>query len=85
MIIMAFIDPALGIKLLYVLGITNIIGVVLVFVSCRCILGVRVANKIIKYSWGKAVYKYHCWYWWFFIISVILHTTLAFVYFGNPL
>ena len=82
---MALIDPATGIRLIYILGITNIIGIILVLFSCRCILGVRVANRIIKYSWGKIFYKYHCLYWWLFIISVILHTILAFVYLGNPL
>ncbi|MBS3108486.1 hypothetical protein J4409_01310 [Candidatus Woesearchaeota archaeon] len=29
-------------------------------------------------------YNYHCYYWWIFIISVILHATLALYAYGIP-
>ena len=80
---MVFIDTALAAKLTFVLGITNILGLVLVLFSCRCILGWNpqfLQNK----KWFMAFYRLHCWYWRIFLLSVLLHVVLAFLSFGNP-
>jgi len=29
-------------------------------------------------------YNWHCYYWWFFIVSVALHALIAVTAFGNP-
>ncbi|MAG20348.1 hypothetical protein CL618_02860 [archaeon] len=71
------VDPLLGSKIVYVLGFVNIFGLLLVLFSCRC-LGFRLKIGASKF------YKYHCYYWWIFIISVLLHALLAFNVFGNP-
>ncbi len=76
------IDPSVGVKLIYVLGIANIIGVLLVFFSCRCLVGVRFVNKMFQHDWYKKFYDLHCYYWWFFFASVVLHTITAFLVFG---
>ena len=73
------------IRVTYLLGISNLIFLVLVLFSCRCFLGTRIYLKLLSQNWFKKFYQYHCWYWWGFIISVFLHTILAFVTFGSPL
>lgn len=77
------INPALAIKLVFILGITNIIGLALVLFSCRCIMNIR-PEKLSKSKIYIAFYKYHCVYWWFFIISVMIHAVIAITAFGNP-
>ncbi|MDO8740749.1 MAG: hypothetical protein Q7J54_04240 [Candidatus Woesearchaeota archaeon] len=77
------IDPSLGIKIVYVLGWTNILSLVLILLSCRCILGLKPSS----FSSSKLYmrfYKYHCYYWWLLIASVLLHAIMAFIIFGNP-
>lgn len=81
---MALIDPGLGIKLVFILGIINILSILLVFFSCRCMAGIKLVNKMLQYEWYKKYYSKHCYYWWIFVISVLLHTILAFLIFGNP-
>ncbi len=80
---MAIIDPALGVKLVYLLGITNIIGFLLIFFSCRCVGGIGSFSGLLSKKWFNRFYNYHCYYWWFFAISVLLHTALAFIVFGS--
>ena len=82
---MVFLDPVLGIKLVYVLGITNIIGLLLVLFSCRCIPMIgALTTGLVKSKWYQSFYRYHCYYWLFFITSVILHAIIALLTFGFP-
>ena len=70
-------------KATYLLGYANIIGLLLVLFSCRCIIGIN-PKALTKTKFYLAFYKYHSYYWWFFIISVALHAILAITAFGNP-
>ncbi len=72
-----FIDPQIASKILLIAGITNVIFVVLVFFSCRCLVGKNIYSRLIKYDWYKKFYTKHCYYWWAFFISVLVHTFLA--------
>ena len=78
------IDPQLGVKLIFALGITNIIGLLLVLTSCRCMGLSSITNRFFQYTWYQKYYQHHCLYWWIFIISVVLHSFLAFYILGNP-
>ena len=77
------INPELATKIVYVLGWTNIIGLVLVLFSCRCIMNIK-PEKLSNSKLYVKFYNYHCYYWWFFIISVLLHAIFAITAFGNP-
>lgn len=79
------IDPTLGAKLIYIFGIINIIGILLVFFSCRCLAPSAVFKKLAPHPWFQKFYQKHCVYWWIFVVSVLAHTILAFMVFGNPL
>jgi len=79
---MALIPLWLATKLAFVLGITNIIGIFLVLLSCRCIPGL--AMRLTQNQKYMSFYRYHCYYWWFFLGSVAMHAILAIVAFGIP-
>jgi hypothetical protein len=82
---MVSIDPALGIKVIYTLGLTNVIGLLLVLSTCRCIpmIGELTAG-LMKSKTYLRFYGYHCYYWLFFISSVLLHAVFAILVFGFP-
>nr|MBI4156539.1 hypothetical protein [Candidatus Woesearchaeota archaeon] len=78
------LETIFGIRITFLLGITNLIGLFLVFFSCRCLIGHKIANKLYQKEWYRKFYNNHCYYWWFFFASVLLHTIFAFLVFGNP-
>jgi len=80
---MVLIDPLLGARLVFILGITNLIGLVLILFTCRCFPNF-LPQKVRETKIYRKIYSKHCWIWWFFIISVALHSVFAIVYFGNP-
>jgi hypothetical protein len=77
------IAPELAVRAVYILGWLNILGLLLVLFSCRCIMNLK-PETLSKSKIYTKFYKYHCYYWWFFIISVALHAILAITAFGNP-
>lgn len=81
---MVLVDPGLGVKIMFLLGLTNLISMFLVFFSCRCMVGINFVNKMFKYKCYQKYYSKHCYYWWIFFTSVILHVILGFLVFGIP-
>ncbi len=69
-------------QILNIAGITNLVFLFLVFFSCRCLGGHRVLERLFKNSSFMRFYKLHCYFWWGFFISVIIHTFMAFSIFG---
>lgn len=78
------LNPLLQAKLVYVLGITNLLGLLLVFFSCRCLMGPRFAKVMLKIPGYQKFYQTHCLWWYVFFTSVILHVILAMSVYGNP-
>lgn len=74
----------LSLALLFLFGITNLIFLLLVFFSCRCLAGARLTMRLFQYPWYQKFYAKHCFFWWGFFISVTAHTTLALYLFGWP-
>ncbi|MBT4513145.1 MAG: hypothetical protein HOC20_13175 [Chloroflexi bacterium] len=72
-------------KLIYSLGIVNIVLGVLVFFSCRCIpMTAFIGARIMKFSAYQKFYKVHCALWPLLWISVIVHAVFAIGFLGNP-
>jgi len=70
---------------IFILGITNALSLLLVLFSCRCVMRKTYFVRLIERSrLYEKFYNYHCYYWWIFIISVILHATLALYAYGIP-
>jgi hypothetical protein len=69
--------------LLVITGITNLIFFILVLSSCRCPLA-----KMPKLGESKRYMRFfggHCYYWYCFIASVILHIIFVLKVFGIAL
>ena len=81
---MGIFQSTVVVKLIFSLGIVNLVSGALIFFSCRCLPGSRLAVGLMKYSAYKRFYKYHCYIWWVFWPSVVIHAGLALVFFGVP-
>ncbi len=71
-------------KLIFTLGIINLVAGALIFFSCRCVSGNRMAGKLMKYSAYQRFFSYHCYIWWILLLSVIAHAILAIAFYGVP-
>ncbi len=74
---MGFFDFLIDIKILYLLGLSNLLFFFLIFLSCRCVMGRQVFEWLWKNSWYQKFYAYHCYLWWGFFLSVLAHTLIA--------
>ena len=68
-------------QVIKILGILNITMAVLLFSSCRCIPASKLFRGIMDRPAYKSYYKYHCYLWYVFWPSVIVHTTIAIVFY----
>ncbi len=71
-------------RLIFVLGIINLVTAILVFGSCRCLPGLRIADRLIRYPSYRRFFKLHCYIWWIFWVSVVVHAFFALMFFGWP-
>jgi len=78
------INPLLAAKLVFVLGWTNLVGLAMVFLTCRCFIRPKLFAKLVNYNWYKKLYQTHCWWWYLFFGSVAAHALLALGVYGNP-
>jgi hypothetical protein len=68
----------------FILGIINLVTGVLIFFSCRCLPGSGIGKRLMKYKWYQKYFKWHCYIWWIFWISVAVHAIIGLVYIGWP-
>lgn len=73
-----------AIRIIFVLGIINLVSGVMVYFSCRCLPGSGIGKRLMKYKWFQKYYKWHCYIWWVFWGSVIIHAVFGLVYIGWP-
>ena len=71
-------------RLIFILGIVNLASGLLIFFSCRCLPGAKIAGKLMQYQPYRTFYTYHCHIWKIFWPAVIVHAFLAVAYFGWP-
>jgi len=72
-------------RLIFILGIVNLVFGFIIFFSCRCIPSWKLTGSLMKYAAYRQFFKYHCYIWWIFWPSVIVHAIFAIVFFGVPL
>ena len=70
--------------ILRITGITNFILLLLIIFSCRCVGVCKITKKLFDRKWFMAIYNKHCWYWYAFYVSVILHIIAGLYVFGPP-
>jgi hypothetical protein len=77
------ISPALGLKLMIILGFTNLISLILVWFTCRC------RHCLIKSmkpnSFYSKLFNLHCLFWKILATSVIFHVIIGLMTFGIPI
>jgi len=81
---MAVFGGTLGFQIMFLLGIVNILSMLAVFFSCRCLVGHKFVQAMMQKNWYRKFYSWHCMFWWIFFASVLAHTLLAFSVFGWP-
>jgi len=80
----AFFHSLLAARIVFIFSILNIILGILVFLSCRCLPGFKFMQGIMQNKRYLSFYKYHCWLWLLFLISVAVHSVFAINILGIP-
>lgn len=81
---MNILDTLIAIRIIFILGIVNLILGLLIFFSCRCLPGSKIGTKLMQYRLYQRYYKYHCHIWKVFWLSVIIHALFAIIFIGWP-
>jgi len=71
-------------RVIFSLGIVNLVSGLLIFFSCRCLPGSRLGKRLVKFKWYQRFFKLHCYIWWVFWTSVVVHAIFAIIYIGWP-
>ena len=71
-------------RIIFVLGITNLLSGLFVFFTCRCLPGWKLTRPLMQHAWYQRVFKWHCTIWWIFWVSVIVHAIYAIGLYGAP-
>lgn len=71
-------------RVIFILGIVNLVTVLLLLFTCRCLPMWLPTKGLMKHKWYQRVYKNHCYLWWVLIPSVIIHAVLAISLYGVP-
>jgi hypothetical protein len=80
----AFFHSAWAAKIIFIFAITNLILGVLVFFTCRCFPGINITKPFLHNHIYMRFYKFHCYLWLFFVISVLVHAVFALGFMGIP-
>ena len=81
---MEIFQSILIVRMIFILGIVNVLAGTLIFFSCRCISSGGLLKKLMKYPAYQRFFGYHCYIWWIFWPSVVIHALLAIAFFGIP-
>ncbi|OGO30829.1 MAG: hypothetical protein A2Z29_03950 [Chloroflexi bacterium RBG_16_56_11] len=71
-------------KIIFILGVINLLSGLFILFTCRCIPGLKIAGKLMQNTTYKRVFKYHCYIWWVFWTSVVVHAVIAIGFAGFP-
>jgi len=71
-------------RLIFILGIVNLVAGLMLFFSCRCLPGSKIGDRLMKYRPYQRFYRYHCYLWKVIWPSVVIHAFLAIMFLGWP-
>ena len=60
-------------NIILVTGIINLVFVLLLFFTCRFIPRAKLTKSWINQKWFKGLYRYHAYFWWVLVPSVLIH------------
>jgi hypothetical protein len=78
------VNSIVTLRMVFILGIFQCLVALAILLSCRCVSGFKPAARLTKSAAFRRFFKYHCYYWWLFWISVAVHVFLALGINGNP-
>ena len=78
------IPAILMLRIVFITAIINIIAVLPILLSCRCINIWKMTSGLNRFPWFKRFFKWHCYFWYIFIPSVIIHAIFALMSMGIP-
>lgn len=81
---MDIFQPAIANKVVFSLGIINLVTAGLIFSTCRCVPGLKITRKLTRYRAYQRLLRYHCYLWWPFWTSVAVHLIFGIAAIGWP-
>ena len=81
---MSIFHSVVGIRVIFVTGLTNLFFGLLLLFSCRWVPLNRLTKRLQKLPFYQRYYRFHNYLWWLFWISVVIHVPFAIGYVGFP-
>jgi len=78
------IPTAIMLKIVFVTAMINLISVLLVLTTCRCMNMWKLTSSLNKHAWYKRYFRWHCYIWYVFVPSLIIHAIFAIRVMGFP-
>lgn len=75
---------AVGIRIIFITGLTNLFFGLLVLFSCRWVPMAKLTKGLQKFNAYKRYFRLHNYFWWLFWISIAIHIPFAISYVGFP-
>jgi hypothetical protein len=71
-------------RIVFVTAIINLAFIALILLSCRCMNMWKLTAGLNKQPWYKKVFRWHCYLWYVFLPSLIIHAIFAIRLLGVP-
>jgi hypothetical protein len=71
-------------RIVFVTALINILAILMVLFSCRCMNTWKITGGLNKLAWFKHFFRWHCYLWYVFLPSVIVHAVFALKLLGIP-
>jgi hypothetical protein len=78
------LSALVAMRVLFILGIVNMVTGLVLFFTCRCLPGSKIGKSLMTLHWYRGFFRFHCYIWWIFWVSVVAHAILAMRYIGWP-
>jgi len=72
-----FFHSQIARDIILIFAVCNILLGLLVFFTCRCLPGFKFARSLMQNNNYLNWYKFHCYLWLLFLISVMIHAIFA--------
>jgi hypothetical protein len=82
---MSLFQSIIAARIIFIFGIANVLLGLLVLLTCRCTPGIgSIGAALMRNPFYKRFYRYHCYLWWLFWGSVVVHAVFAIGLVGIP-
>ncbi|RJQ39888.1 MAG: hypothetical protein C4555_02460 [Dehalococcoidia bacterium] len=81
---MSIFQSVLAARLIFILGILNLLSLAAIFATCRCLPASRFGKGLMENRFYRKIFKYHCYVWYVLWVSVIVHAFFAIMFAGIP-